>query len=57
MWICRHCGVEAKAGETDAEHDEDGFYFRCRRCQCRNGLIDAARRDVGSAVGLIQPDP
>jgi hypothetical protein len=57
MWICRHCDAAVKAGETDAEHDEDGFYFRCRRCQCRNRLIDAARRDVGSAVGLVQPDP
>jgi len=56
MWRCRHCGAEVKAGEIDAERDEDGFYFRCQECQRSNKLIDARQGDDGGAVGLIQPD-
>jgi len=56
MWRCRHCGFEVKAREIDAERDEDGFYFRCQECQCRNKLIDARQRADGGAVGLIQPE-
>lgn len=56
MWRCRHCGAEVKAGEIDAERDEDGFYFRCQECQRSNKLIDARQGDDGGTVGLIQPD-
>jgi len=56
MWMCRHCGAEAKAGAINAERDEDGFYFRCKECLCRNTLVDARQGDDGNTVGLIQPE-
>lgn len=56
MWICRQCGTAYRPSDLSAERDLDGYYFRCKVCDCRNELVDVRRKDDEDAdVGLRQP--